>query len=42
MTFRHRLNDLPTQALKIEDVVHFFVYSHVSEVDMSEVDLLWE
>jgi len=44
MTFRHRLNDLPTQALKIEDVVHFFVYSdsHVSEIHVSEADLLWE
>ena len=27
---------------KIEDVVHFFVSSHVSEIHMSEADLLWE
>ena len=27
---------------KIEDVVHFFVSSHISEIFMSEADLLWE
>jgi len=27
---------------KIEDVVHFFVSSHISEIHMSEADLLWE
>jgi len=27
---------------KIEDVIYFFVSSHVSEIHMSEADLLWK
>ena len=35
------LNDI-LYGTKIEDVVHFFVSSHVSEIHISEADLLWE
>ena len=38
---RPTLDDI-LYSTKIEDVVHFFVSSHVSEIHISEADLLWE